>query len=423
MELVVLLDRARAFFDHPRYVVMAAAIERKRPLFRPLFHIVHRLGRYRSGNMLLLIVVLLLYRPLRIPAPNSCALFQYGPSVNNERVFRRINTAAGLEDRNAVINGIRPPLWLRLRCICAGGIRSVAWALARQSSSHGLAHAQLVLAGAAKILFRVHGLGGVRLACVGSDHSPVSMSLLHEAQERGIARCYLQHAPVSDYFPPLDYELSILFDRASLGIYDRAAAARGRVTQGQVIILPPFESDHRHVDVADPPWRIGLCLSYLYRHEAVHSLLDVLDAEPTVESVLVRRHPRCRSPFDRPPGGKARQCPAMPIESFLDQCDIVLVPNSGVAIEALHHGRPTFHLTGTDDVADDYYGFVASGVVPRFDRATLRSRDTVLAAFRADEWGDRFARYDATSSESLATLRASAGRRFKALIDGDGQLA
>jgi hypothetical protein len=402
--------QARLFYESRRFLPVCDGIVKKRPHFRYLFAVVGALSRVRLGNVVLLSLVILFYRPLRVPRPGP--LFQYGLSANNERMFRQLNGAAGRDEWNTSVNGRRAPLSLRLGTLLGGTqIWRMAGSLTAAPGCHPFAHTQLVLAGAAYVFFSRHGLSGVHLVCIANDHSPMSMALQSVAKHLGIRRCYLQHAPVAEYFPPLDYELSVLFDRNSLSTYERAATQRGSRNGGRVVFLPPYTSDCAAVELRKAPYRVGLCLSYLFDHTAVRDLIETLEARPEVSDVLLRRHPRCKADMTglRSVRTQERQDPSL--AEFLAGCDILLVPNSGVALECLHLGKPTFYVAGTDYIEDDYYRFVANGIVPRFDPTILTDREAILSPFD-DRWRQRFVCYDETVTTPLADLRRAAGEAF-----------
>jgi hypothetical protein len=101
-----------------------------------------------------------------------------------------------------------------------------------------------------------------------------------------------------------------------------------------------------------------------------------------------------------------------PATAFFANVDMVLTPNSGVTIESMHYGRPTFYAPGTDTITDDYYGFVAEGLVPVFSEKSLAAP----AVFFDAEWKSRFKIYDETTMSSLPDLREATGRAFLQLL-------
>lgn len=412
-----LLDRAGAFFQHERFEGTGQAIARKRPHLRYIFGLVEILGRTRLGNVFMISLVVLTYRILR--SPSAGPVFEFGMSDDNIRVLKRANSAASRDQWDAAINGRPLSLAKRFGVLGQGAaLWRVAAQLAGRHMNSGFSHAQLVLTCAAFLVYRREEFHCVTCVCVASDHSPIGLGLLHAAREKGLRTCYIQHAPVADYFPPLDYDLSLLFDRASVRIYERAAMNRGVASVGDIAILPPFEQEAITPSMPHaPPYRVGLCLSYLFDALSVARLIEELLAIENVRSISIRRHPRCKADFSGLQVDRAvTEAPRATLVEFAQSCDIALIPNSGVAIELLHLGMPVMYTPGVDFIGYDYYGFVREGIVPVYDPDWLTSPSS-LAHFFGDEWRQRFVIFDETTVESLAALRARAGSAFKELAE------
>lgn len=414
-----LVASAAYFFDDEKYRRVGDGIVRKRPLLAYLFRMVNVLSRTRLGNALLLVAVILGYSALR--RPSQTPLFQYGISANNERVFRRLNAAALRSGWDCQINGERLSLGRRLAVL--GRLRALwrmAGVLSKGRAVSPFVHTQLVLTAAAWRVYDFEKFYGVKCVCIASDHSPIVMGLLHAARAKGLRTCYAQHAPVAEHFPPLDYDLTVLFDRASAAIYDRAAARRDAVGRGQVVILPPFESDAVWPVVASPPYRIGICLSYLFHVDALVGLIHILLSHHGVSIVSIRRHPRCKADLTvLQADGRVSEAARGSLSEFVKGCDVVLVPNSGVAIELLHLGVAVMYTPDVDFIDYDYYGFVKHGIVPIFNSDMLSSPEK-LQSFFGGEWRQRYLCFDETIQQPLEVSRNRAGAVFRELVEGPG---
>lgn len=411
-----LISAAAAFFEHERYRAVGDAIALKKPSLKLIFRLIGFLSRSRLGNALLIVSVILGYRSMR--RPMDAPLFQYGMSANNERVFQRVNNAASRPEWNAFINGRSISFGRRIAALRRiGPLWRLSGILARRRGVTPFSHTQLVLTAAASLVYREMDFANVACVCVASDHSPIVMGLLDAARANGLRICYVQHAPVAEYFPPLDYDLAILFDQASVASYERAATLRHTSSKGQIMILPPFDADAIQPTIGAPPYRIGLCLSYLFDAENLAILIDQLIDHPAVASMHLRRHPRCKADLSQLMRHDRVSQPVWgSLSGFADACDIVLVPNSGVAIELLHIGKPVFYTPGMDYIEYDYYGFVGTGVVPLFDRECLDNPDRI-ADFFGPEWRQRYTVYDETIMTPLAASCVVAGEAFRSLVE------
>jgi len=411
--LNTLINEVHKFHGQEIYTDIGSGIARKKPVFRFIFAAVRLASRSRFLNMLMVSAVVLGYRILREP-DHDAQIFQYGMSENNVAAFERLNRCLDPGIHNGIcINGRRIPFWGRVRVVL--GLRRV-WQAARvltaQRHATPLVHLQSVLATATALVFAMRPLSSsIQVVCVASDHSPICMALLAAARRQRRATCYLQHAPVTEHFPPLTHDLSILYDRASVEVYRRVARKRHiPFDEGAIALLPPFSEGFRAPQQVISPYTIGLCLSFLPDMTKIEALISSLSGQADVATIYLRRHPRCRQDWSgiaSLPKVELRTQGEAGVD-FFAAMDIALVPNSGVTIEALHYGRPTFFVPGTDMLPDDYYGFVAEGILPVFSQYVLKGP----TAFFDSAWQNRFAQYDETAVTPLTELHAEACRAF-----------
>ena len=414
-----LIDTVLAFHGQQIYASVEAGIARKKPLFRVVFSAVRVLSRSRLANMAMLLALLLGYRAFRHPDP-GCTVFEYGQSHNNIVSFERLNACLPVAARAKVsLNG--RAVSFRDRVSAALAVRSVwgvAGVLRRHRHARALPHLQAVISVATLLFYRRHPLPkAMKVLCVASDHAPVCQCLLFIASDTGCKTCYIQHAPVTKYFPPLEYDLSVLHDQASAQAYEGAAQRTGAKVSTQIVFLSPFQDEFEPPHLGEPPYTVGIALSFLPNVPRVTRLVDELVAHPSVQRVVLRKHPRCALDLAHLTRHEiaSLQSKDEKADAFFDQVDVVLVPNSGVTIEALHRGRPTFFTPGTDDLPDDYYGFVANGILPEFRAEVLEDRAASLSFFDA-EWQIRFGQHDETVYTPLAAGRKAVGEAFIRLL-------
>ena len=423
-DLTLLLSEVHAFHGQEIYTGLEAGIARKKKPFRLLFPLVRAFSRSRLGNAAMLLAVLIFFRGFRKPERGK-ALFQYGLSENNLKAFRRLNLCLAEEVRAQIsINAISPSLSDRLSTILrSGSIWDCSDILSEHRHPYALPHLQGVIALATALFYSQHRfLDEIKLLCVASDHSPVCQAMLFVARQQSIKTCYVQHAPVTHYFPPLSFDISFLFDMASKGAYAMAARRQKLKPPENVTMLPPFVDSFRLPNLEDPPYSIGICLSFVPKVGRVAQIIDEVCQHDSVRSVLLRRHPRCAQDLAlllKNPKVKMR-AQGEAVQDFLDAIDIALVPNSGVAIEALHNGRPTFYISHADDLAYDYYRFVEKGIIPEFSVEDL-SRPEKLIEFFDSEWQTRFSDHDETVGKDLNAVRAVVAGKIGDLLGGRSQ--
>lgn len=72
------------------------------------------------------------------------------------------------------------------------------------------------------------------------------------------------------------------------------------------------------------------------------------------------------------------------------RCDLVVSGNSSAHLSVLKAGVPTAYVAGLDLLSDDYYGFVAQGIVPQ-----SLDPEAVGRFYAEPGWVERFRRFDA----------------------------
>ncbi|MEO1488083.1 MAG: hypothetical protein AAFR88_01425 [Pseudomonadota bacterium] len=416
-----LIEESHAFHAQPIYKGVEAGAAKKRIVIRYLFAFVRWGKRSTWCNALLLAALLLVFRGFRYPAADR-VVFEYGPTRNNMAAFKRLNACLPPDIVAKIdVNGHFAPVGRRLALLFSpASLWRAARALQCNHHDRPLPHIQAAIAVAAYLLYSRYPLPqALRVLCVASDHSPVSMALLTVARATGIKTCYLQHAPVTEYFPPLSYDLSILYDQASLEAYDQAARRRGVAGSQAAIIFPPYDEEFEQPRLRRaPPLIVGVCLSSVPQVGPVQRLVEDVCAHPAVSGALLRCHPRYRidTAHWNPELSVALQEEGQSLGAFLEAVDLVLVPNSGVAIEALHQGRPTFYTDGMDEIQSDYYRFVAEGILPEFS-VTALDDPAGLDAFFDASWKARFARHDATVNFTIQDAREAVASSFASLIE------
>jgi|TARA_A100001391_G_scaffold184988_4_gene153286 hypothetical protein len=343
--------------------------------------------------------MVLLHPQILLPEKDARA-FGYAPSRNNLRALRRVDDclrANGVQQ--LALKGQKLTLSQKIALISSMG---ELWRLANDVTElrhpWPLVQSQCLILVAALIVYERYKFPTrLKMVCVANDHNPIPIALLAAARARNVATCYVQHAPVTKHFPTLNCDVSLLYDGASRMAYETGAGERGETSSGTVLIFSPFGERFRHPKLSHGPLAVGLCLSYLPNLKTLEALLISLTKHSAVRHVKLRRHPRCHADLSilKSLPGVIEQPLGEPAKSFFSQVDLALVPNSGVAIEALHLGCPSFYVRDTDFLVDDYYGFVREGIVPRFIEDFLEDRDRANMEF-SEEWASRFSEYDQT---------------------------
>lgn len=392
-----------AFFNRAKYAYIIGALTQGRPLLLFARNFFALFIRFRITRFAGMIILILTKGGLKVP--READFLFWGDSANNQKVLKPLHDVLAKTTNYDLTWGGRPAS-IGFRFATLSNMR-VLWRLSGQLSVHrdvnAFAALQLLTLGTAMVFFD-HALTIGRhpkVIVMANDHSPICVALRASAQARGIKTVYRQHAPVTPSFPPLKFDLSILFDEISKSYYTM------KKWFGTVLILSPFDSDHCPIKHIETPEVVGLCLSVVWKEMAVKQVIKELLVRPGVTRVLLRMHPADkRDPrkliLDKrvvvQPSGQSSH-------EFCSQIDLAIVPNTGFVIEALHFGTPCIYRHGMDALDYDLYGFVEEGILP--DYTGVDMSDAILPKrFFSSDWAAAFARFDATVDQSVEASRA-----------------
>lgn len=199
-----------------------------------------------------------------------------------------------------------------------------------------------------------------------NDHNDDARALLLAARTCGVPTAYVQHASVSTYFPPLGFDLSLLEGQDALDKYQQCGPIRGRV---ELVGMPKADVYLSQRNTTPAVRRVGIAVN----------LLDNTDAIRTAVAYLIREFPTLTFTFRAHPGdtrdfgflrehqqllfSNARQ---QNVFEFLQQQDALVAADTSTHLEAtLLNLASLYYRFGTHTVADDYYGYVAHGLVER----------------------------------------------------------
>lgn len=312
-------------------------------------------------------------------------------SQNNQKAFAELNALlADAEGSGFVANQIRLPVLRRIALLWRSGhLFEAGRVLARQGSQDPQVRATQVFGIACALLFYADlKRSAARVIAVANDHSPPTLALLGVGASLGIPRLYMQHAPVTRYFPPLTVELAVLHDRQAAQAYQAAASRMGL----------PWQPERCHIQrrlapPAAPPAALGsqisvcLALSMYPDLTPLRSLVQELRQTGRVRSLSMRPHPR--HPHSLASLAAQLQVPVLAatedLEGLVRETDLFIVSNSGFAIELLQRGAPVFFADALDHQHRDYFGLVQAGLLPELTTPVLASFQQMSDLF-TPEW-------------------------------------
>lgn len=396
-------------------------IEARRSGLRLALPVIGVLRRHPAGVFVMLTVLVFFY-PQRWFARRARAIYAVSLSKNNTVALGRLSAAMGKDwdgaqdhsdDKNLVSGGFAAPNSRTLPLTTRFALLVPLWGLAgdlhRRDEPNGFVFLYQMLATICLPAFE-RDLRCANPACVvvANDHSPPTLALLSLCRVMGVRSIYVQHGAVTPEFPRLNVDLACLHNARSEAAYREHSGQ----TPAQIAYLPPFDRDYQPLRRPAVPFKICIALSFFHDEAMLRALLSRLAAHPRVKEVVISPHPRSRYDLSTFAGPGCRILPrGEPAGAIARQVDLCLVAGSGVALEYLHHGCPVFDIAPADPRLDDYYGFVAAGLVPRLSMAVLDDMAAFDAHFDAG-WRDVMRSYDPTLDTPIAALQG----RVRALV-------
>lgn len=198
-----------------------------------------------------------------------------------------------------------------------------------------------------------------------NDHNADARAMLLAAKELGIKTVYVQHASVSNLFPPLAFDLNLLEGQDSLDKYRQCGPVHGQV---EFIGMPkadqfvPLRNRNQQVQT------LGIACNLMDRVEEVEQLLRHISRDFPQLRILLRPHPRDKRSYTFATGispnislSDARR---QSVFEHLRELDMLISGNSGIHLEAvlLNVWSVYFNFNPKEEL-HDYYGYVAHGLV------------------------------------------------------------
>lgn len=253
---------------------------------------------------------------------------------------------------------------------------------------------------------------------VANDHSPAPVAYTSVARALGMTTVYVQHAEVTDIFPPLEFDLSVLRNRRSVEIYDSIGPVSGetvvaRRQRGDWLGVDALRSRRLALTTAREV-HAGLYPSRVFDEDRLRRLAGELVQSPGVASVHVKPHPRSE--------GAARILEGTGCEIVSETPGaphVAICGTSSVAAELLAHGDLVFHDRELDDLSADYYGFQEAGLVDPFPpgRCPELFWRTAAADLPWNALGRYLAHLDVADNRELEEQALARVRDFTARID------
>jgi hypothetical protein len=206
-----------------------------------------------------------------------------------------------------------------------------------------------------------------KMIVFSNDHSYVPRSLFLAAKASGIPTVYIQHASISSYLPPLDFDLSLLEGDDALEKYKRKGV-RGRV---ELIGIPRFDPFliRKRKEPSSKIKSIGIAFNTVDSLHKIASLINaVMLAIPEI-TVIVRSHPKenrdvKESLTNDSPGLIYSDSRSESPFDFILRCDLLIAGDSSIHLEAKMLNVDSVYLDLSEAGSTyDLYGYIKKGLI------------------------------------------------------------
>ncbi|MBU3010928.1 hypothetical protein KO506_05910 [Polaribacter vadi] len=191
-----------------------------------------------------------------------------------------------------------------------------------------------------------------------NDHVIISRSMLMSAKKIGVKTYYIQHAAVSNYFPPLDFDYAFLEGQDSLNKYSKSGLVNSQVF---LTGMSKFDVYAESINKNNRLKVLGI---------AYNSMDDIMEIE-TLLSYLINAFPGLQIVI-RPHPSDKRKVTIKNIEisdpkkensfEFLSKIDVIISGNSSIHLEAVLLNVFSIQYNFSNNPLD-YYGFIENGLV------------------------------------------------------------
>ena len=197
----------------------------------------------------------------------------------------------------------------------------------------------------------------VKSIIFSNDHNYDTRALLLASKTLNIPSIYLQHATVTSKFPPLKFDLSLLYGKESEEKYEN---------HGSLVKLignPKFDQYFDNIkSLPESIKTIGIAYNTTDNLEIVTSLIKTIENLGDYK-VILRAHPLEKRELPITPSTKISKNESS--YDFILNCDAIISGNSSILLESSMMNVYSFYfdLNKIKEVYD-YYGFVRNNLVP-----------------------------------------------------------
>lgn len=204
-----------------------------------------------------------------------------------------------------------------------------------------------------------------------NDHNAYCRALRLAATDLRIKTVYLQHAAVTEEFPPLNFSLSLLEGKDSLDKYQKAGTQNAKTA---LVGMPKFDKFHGFINQNKKLQAIGLALNAGDDFKLYFSLFENLYRSFSKLKFHIRFHPSINvSQIEVPSFFEHSSSSLETSFDFLNKIDMLVAGNSSIHLEAVMMNVVSAQINFTQkNIENDYYGFVKNKLTTVINEADLK---------------------------------------------------
>ncbi len=201
---------------------------------------------------------------------------------------------------------------------------------------------------------------GAELIVFSNDHTTACRSLLEVAEKQGRKTLYVQHASVTEKFPPLRFSYSFLDGKESLEKYQKVGKADGCI----FLSGSPRFDDIAKIEKREKAYDVGIALNLMDNKERVLELCRYIAAHYS-RNIVIRPHPRMK--WDMSEFVKDEyvisDSKTESSFSFLSKVRVMIANESGIHLDAALMEVPSALYNFRDSEILDWYSYIKNGLI------------------------------------------------------------
>ena len=218
----------------------------------------------------------------------------------------------------------------------------------------------------------------VELIIMANDHNLESRCVIESSERNNIKTLYIQHASITESFPPLSFSYSFLDGMESYKKYNRIGKMKG------IIFLtgsPRFDEIYSFKSTTKI-YDIGIALNMLDSCDKAMELCRYLQNHFSTK-IIIRPHPRMGNLFNAQLFKKQGLIISDSIQessfSFLSKIKFLIANESSIHLDSALMGVPSLLYNFSDSSILDWYYYIKNGLIK-----VANSKEDVVAKLKYD---------------------------------------